>query len=174
MAFAESTTISHPPQRVFEGLINREFQQHVSDGLKARIENFQVAPAQPGAADTVTVTIARSMEGEQIAHRLPSAVQRFVKGTVAVEQQEAWSAAAADGARNANVTIKVPLAKATGTATIKLIPSADGASTTVETAGSVKSNIPLVGSKIAQLAEPQVGRILTTMTKKLDAWLTNH
>src|SRR5699024_415525 len=130
--------------------------------------------AQPQATDTVSVYISRSAEGDSIAHRLPSAVQRFVKGKIQIEQAEAWSAAAADGSRDANVTIQVPLAKATGTATIQLVPAADGAATTVNIAGSVKSTIPFMGPKIAQMAEPQVGKLLTGMTTKLDAWLKNQ
>ena len=174
MAFQESTTVSHPPQKVFEGLISRDFQQHVSEEFKATIDQFLVTPAQPTASDPVNVTIQRSLDGSQIADRLPSAVQRFAKGQVQIEQTEAWSAAGEDGSRNANVTIKVPLAKATGTATIKLAPTADNAGTVVDIAGSVASKIPLMGSKIAQMAEPQVGKMLTTMTSKLDAWLNQH
>ncbi|GAA4471214.1 hypothetical protein GCM10023190_00070 [Enteractinococcus fodinae] len=174
MAFNESTTISHPPQRVFEGLISQDFQQHVAEEFNASVDKFTVVPPQPAASDTVSVTIHRSVNGEQVAQRLPSAVQRFVKGRVNIEQSEAWSAASGDGARDANVTIKVPMAKATGTATIKLAPTADGTGTTVNVSGSLKSSIPLMGSKIAQMAEPQVGKMLTEMNKKLDAWLTQH
>ncbi len=174
MAFTESTTISHPPQRVFEGLISQDFQKHASKDFNASVDEFTVVPPQPAASDTVSVTIHRSVEGDVVAKRLPSAVQRFVKGRVNIEQSEAWSGAAEDGSRDANLTIKVPMAKATGTATIKLFPTADGTGTTVDVSGSLKSSIPLMGSKIAQMAEPQVGRLLTGMTKKLDDWLKQH
>lgn len=174
MSFKESTTVSYTPKQVFEGLINRDFQLYVSDGLDANIDEFSVAPSEPAPEDTVAVTIHRSVEGEQIADRLPSAVQRFVKGRVNIEQAEAWSAAGDDGSRDANITIKVPLAKATGTATIKLYPTEDGSGTVVDIEGSVKSAIPLMGSKIAQMAEPQVGKLLTGMTTKLGAWLKEH
>jgi uncharacterized protein YndB with AHSA1/START domain len=174
MAFNESTTIPHPPQRVFEGLISEDFQVSASEDFNATVDKFTVVPPQPTASDTVSVTIHRSVDGDKITDRLPSAVQRFVKGKINVEQSEAWSAASEDGSRDANLTIKVPVAKATGTATIKLSPTADGSGTKVETSGSLKSSIPLMGSKIAQMAEPQVGRLLTGLTKKLDAWLQQH
>lgn len=174
MAFQESTTVSHPPQKVFEGMISRDFQEHVSNEFNASIDQFTVTPPQPAASDTVNVTIQRGLDGSQIADRLPSAVQRFAKGRVQIEQSEAWSAAGEDGSRTANVTIKVPLAKATGTATIKLTPTDDKTGTVVDVAGSVESKIPFMGSKIAQMAEPQVGKMLTEMTSKLDAWLTQH
>ena len=171
MAFNESTTISHPPQDVFAGLTSEEFQRHVTQEFNANIDRFTVVPAQPAASDTVSVTIHRSIDGERIKDRLPSVVQRFAKGQINVEQSEAWSGEGDHGERDANVTIKVPIAKATGTATIKLVPHANGESTTVEVSGSLKSSIPLLGSKIAQMAEPQVGKLLTGMTEKLDAWL---
>lgn len=171
MAFTESTTISHPPQDVFAGLISQDFQTWVAQEFNASVDKFTVVPAQPAASDTVSVTIHRSIDGEQIAHKLPSAVQRFAKGRINIKQSEAWSGEGEHGERDANVTIKVPIAKATGTATIKLVPHADGQGTTVEISGSLKSSIPLMGSKIAQMAEPQVGKLLTGMTEKLDAWL---
>lgn len=174
MAFNESTTISHPPQRVFAGLISKDFQVNATEKLHAQVDQFTVVPPQPATSDTVSVTIHRSVEGEKVVNRLPSAIQRFVKGRIKIEQSEAWSAAAEDGSRDANITIKVPMAKATGTATMKLVPTAAGTGTTVEVSGSLKSSIPLMGSKIAQMAEPQVGRLLTEMTKKLDAWLEQH
>ncbi len=174
MAFNETTTISHTPEQVFSGLTSRDFHVYASDAFRADLDEFSVMPSEPAASDTVSLNIQRTVNGEDFAHKLPSAVQRFAKGRVAVEQIEAWSAAADDGARDANATIKVPMAKATATAKIKLYPTEDGSGTVVETEGSVKSTIPLVGSKIAQLAEPQVGKLLNGLTKKLDAWLKEH
>ena len=174
MAFNETTTISYTPEQVFHGLINRDFQVYASNAFRADLDEFSVVPAQPAAADTVTVEIKRTVNGEDFAQKLPSAVQRFAKGRVTIDQQEAWSAAAEDGSRDANVTIKVSMVKATATATIKLFPAKGGTATVVETEGSVKSSIPLVGSKIAQLAEPQVGKLLNGLTEKLEAWLKEH
>src|SRR5699024_12252839 len=105
-----------------------------------------------------------------VAPRLPSAIQRFAKGRIQINQDEAWSAAAEDGSRDANVTIKVPVAKATATATIKLSATEDGTGTVVQTEGSVKSSIPLLGSKIARKAEPQVDKLLNRHTIKRANW----
>lgn len=174
MAFNETTTISYTPEQVFSGLTNRDFHVYASDAFRADLDEFSVMPSEPAAADTVSVNIQRTVNGEDFAHKLPSAVQRFAKGRVSIEQTEAWSAAADDGARDANATIKVPMVKATATATIKLYPTEDGSGTVVETEGSAKSTIPLVGSKIAQMAEPQVGKLLNGLTKKLDVWLKEH
>ncbi|MDN5704152.1 MAG: DUF2505 domain-containing protein [Yaniella sp.] len=174
MAFKETTTIPYTPKQVFSGLTNRDFHVYAADAFRADLDEFSVMPHEPTSDDTVSVNIQRTVNGEDFANKLPSAVQRFAKGRVAIEQTEAWSAAADDGARDANATIKVPMAKATATATIKLYPTEDGSGTVVETEGSVKSTIPLMGSKIAQLAEPQVGKFLNGLTKKLEAWLKEH
>lgn len=174
MAFNESTTIAYTPEQVFKGLTSRDFHVYASDAFRADLNEFSAVPSEPAAHDTVSVNIQRTVNGEDFSHKLPSAVQRFVKGRVEIEQAEAWSAAADDGSRDANVTIKVPLAKATATATIKLHPTEDGSGTVVITDGSVKSSIPLVGSKIAQMAEPQVGKMLNGLTTQLEAWLKQH
>ena len=174
MAFQETTTIPYTPEQVFGGLTNRDFHVYAADAFRADLDEFSVMPHEPAASDTVSVNIQRTVNGEDFANKLPSAVQRFAKGRISIEQAEAWSAAGDDGARDANATIKVPMVKATATATIKLYPTEDGAGTVVDTEGSVRSTIPLVGSKIAQLAEPQVGKLLTGLTKKLEAWLKEH
>lgn len=174
MAFNETTTIEFTPEQVFNGLISRDFQVYASDAFRADLDEFSVVPSEPAPEDTVSVNIQRTVNGEDFAEKLPSAVQRFVKGRVAIEQSESWSAAADDGSRDANVKIKVAIAKATATATIKIFPAKSGSATVVETEGSVDSSIPLVGSKIAQLAEPQVGKLLSGLTDKLEAWLGEH
>src|SRR5699024_5942419 len=120
---------------------------------------------------TVSVNIQRTVDGEDVAPRLPSAIQRFAKGRIQITQDEAWSAAAEDGSRDANVTIKVPVAKATAAATIKLSATEHGTGTGVQPECSAKSSIPLLGPKIAQMAEPQVGKLLNGLTMKLDSWL---
>src|SRR5699024_8393266 len=125
---------------------------YASDGFRADLDEFSVMPHEPTSDDTVSVNIQRTVNGEYCGHKLASDVQRFAKARVSIEQTEAWSAADDDGARDANATIKVPMIKATATAIIKLYPTEDGSGTVVETEGSVKSTIPLVGSKIAQMA----------------------
>src|SRR5699024_284296 len=171
MAFDETTTISHPPEQVFSGLMNHDFHIYASDAFLAELNEFSTNSSQPAPSYTVSVNIQRTVNGEDVATRLPSAIQRFAKGKIQIHQDEAWSAAAEDGSRDANVTIKVPVAKATATATINLSPTEDGTATVVKTEGSVQSSIPLVGSKIAQMAEPQVGKLLNGLTVRLDTWL---
>ena len=90
----------------------------------------------PGTAylsDTAQVTIHRSIDGEQIANRLPSAVQRFVKGRVKLNSQKRGRQLAMT-VHAIPMTIKVPLAKATGTANDQTDPTDDETGTVVEIA----------------------------------------
>src|SRR5699024_521797 len=141
MAFDETTTISHPPEQVFSGLLNRDFHIYASDAFRAALNEFSAKPSQPASSDTVSVNIQRTVDGEEVAPRLPSAVQRSAKGRIQMHEDEAWSAAADDGSRDANVTSKLTVDKATAKATIKLTATEDGTGTVVKSDGSVKSYI---------------------------------
>src|SRR5699024_6332294 len=144
---------------------------YASDAFRAERNEFSAKRSEPASCDTVSVNIQRTVDAENFAPRLPSPIQRFAKGGTQINHHAASSAVAQDGRVDANVTIKVPVAKATATATIKLSATEDGTGTVVKTEGSVKSSIPLLGSKIAQMAEPQVGKLLNGLTMKLDSWL---
>src|SRR5690625_3269531 len=87
MAFDETTTISHPPEQVFSGLLNRDFHIYASDAFRAELNEFSAKPSQPASSDTVSVNIQRTVDGEDVAPRLPSAVQRFAKGRIQINQE---------------------------------------------------------------------------------------
>src|SRR5699024_8345365 len=133
MAFDETTTISHPPEKVFSGLLNRAFHIYASDAFRAELNEFSAKPSQPASSDTVSVNIQRTVDGEDVAPRLPSAIQRFAKGRIQIKQDEASSAAAQDGSLAANVTIMLPVAKATATTTINLSATEEETGTVVKT-----------------------------------------
>src|SRR5699024_10782030 len=144
--------------------LNRDFHIYASDAFRAELNEFSAKPSQPASSDTVSVNIQRTFDGEDVAPRLPSAIQRFAKGRIQINQDEAWSAEAEERSSQANVTIKVPLAKATEIATNNLLGTEDENVTMVKTEGSVKSSIPLIGSKIAQKAEPHDGKLRNGLT----------
>src|SRR5699024_7058302 len=89
MAFDETTTISHPPEQVFSGLMNHDFHIYASDAFRAELNEFSTNPSQPAPSDTVSVNIQRTVNGEDVATRLPSAIQRFAKGKIQIPQDEA-------------------------------------------------------------------------------------
>jgi hypothetical protein len=51
---------------------------------------------------------------------------------------------------------------------------ADGGSTRVELEGNVTSSVPFLGSKIADAAEPMVGKALNIQSQQAQAWLESH
>jgi hypothetical protein len=92
--------------------------------------------------------------------------------TLKVTQVENWDAPAADGSRQSNISLKIAGAPLDVTAVQRLV--ADGGSTRVELEGSVTSSVPFLGGKIAEAAEPMVGKALNIQSQQAQAWLESH
>lgn len=50
----------------------------------------------------------------------------------------------------------------------------DGGSTRIELEGDVTSSVPFLGGKIADAAEPMVGKALNLQSQQAQAWLESH
>ena len=50
----------------------------------------------------------------------------------------------------------------------------EGGSTRVELEGDVTSSVPFLGGKIADAAEPMVGKALNLQSQQAQAWLESH
>lgn len=166
MAFKESTSIAHAPADVFEALVGEEFNRKATEGLGGELSAFE---RQGELSGPVSVTMLRTVP----VHRLPESVQKFAGKFLGerlnVEQQENWSAPAADGSRTGQVVLTVSAVKATATAEQRLVPNGSG--TEVQMDGYVECRIPLVGAKLAQAAEPRIGRVLARQSREVSAWL---
>lgn len=166
MAFKESTTVARPPADVFEALAGEDFNRKVTEGLGGELVAFE---RQGEPTGPVSVTMVRSVP----VHRLPESVQKFagkfLGDKLSIEQQENWSAPAADGSRTGQLVITAAAAKATATAEQRLVPTGTG--TEVQVDGYVECRIPLVGSKLAQAAEPRIGKVLARQSREVTAWL---
>lgn len=166
MAFKESTTISHQPAEVFTALVDEAFNRKVTEGLGGALVAFE---RQGELTGPVSVTMVRSVP----VNRLPDAVQKFagkfLGDKLSLEQQETWSAPAADGSRTGQLVVTVAAAKTTATAEQLLLPTKGGSE--VRVTGAVECRIPLVGSKLAQAAEPKVGKVLGRQAREVAAWL---
>ncbi|NUL48820.1 DUF2505 domain-containing protein [Cellulosimicrobium funkei] len=167
MAFKESTTISHPPADVFTALVDEAFNRKVTEGLGGALVAFE---RQGELTGPVSVTMVRSVP----VNRLPDAVQKFagkfLGDKLSLEQHETWSAPAADGSRTGQLVVTVAAAKTTATAEQLLLPT-DGGGSEVRVTGAVECRIPLVGGKIAQTAEPRVGKVLGRQAREVASWL---
>lgn len=166
MAFKESTTVAHPPADVFAALVDEAFNRKVTEGLGGTLVAFE---RQGELTGPVSVTMVRSVP----VNRLPEAVQKFagkfLGDKLSLEQHETWSAPGEDGSRTGQLVVTVAAAKTSATAEQLLLPTDDGSE--VRVTGAVECRIPLVGSKIAQAAEPRVGKVLGRQAREVAAWL---
>ncbi|MFC7403010.1 DUF2505 domain-containing protein [Citricoccus sp. GCM10030269] len=166
MAFKESTTIAHPPADVFSALVDEDFNRAVTEKLGGALVAFE---RQGELSGPVTLTMVRSVP----VNKLPDAVQkfagRFLGDKLSVEQHETWSAPGADGSRTGQLVVTASAAKASVTAEQLVLPAESG--TEVQVTGTTECKIPLVGGKIAQAAEPRVGKVLARQAREVTAWL---
>ncbi|WFP17444.1 DUF2505 domain-containing protein [Citricoccus muralis] len=166
MAFTESTELPFPVEEVFAVLTDEAFNRSVSESLGGELTEFSATPQGGDGATLVSMT--RTVP----AAKLPEMAKRFVKGQISVQQQDQWSTASAEGARTASMTVTVPAGKVTADVTQVLEPTEKGTRITVS--GSVTCGIPFAGAKIAQFAEPQVGRVVNRQAREVKAWIQSR
>lgn len=166
MAFQESTTIDHRPAEVFAALVDEGYNRKITKGLGGELIAFE---RQGELSGPVTLTMVRTVP----VSRLPEVVQKFASkflgDKLRLEQLERWSAPAADGSRTAQLVYNVTSAKVSANIELQLL--ATGSGSEVQAAGSVECRIPLVGGRVAQAAEPRVGKVLTRQSREVTAWL---
>ncbi|MET3811731.1 DUF2505 domain-containing protein [Arthrobacter sp. UYEF3] len=165
MALSASTTLPHSVESVTAVFVNEDFLRHTSELVGGTLESFTVDGDTAGAFNTTTVrTIPTS--------RMPELARKFVGESLKVTQLENWSAPAADGSRQSTISLKVAGAPLDVNAVQRLV--ADGGSTRIELEGTVTSSVPLLGGKIADAAEPMVGKALNIQSTQAQAWLESH
>jgi Protein of unknown function (DUF2505) len=165
MALSASTTLPHSVDRVAAVFANEDFQRHTSELVGGTLESFKVDGDVAGAFSTTSVRTLPTT-------RLPEIARKFVGESLTVTQLEAWEAPAADGSRQSSISLKIAGAPLDVSAVQRLI--ADGGSTRVELEGNVTSSVPFLGGKIADAAEPLVGKALNIQSQQAQAWLESH
>lgn len=165
MALTASTTLSANAQRVTDVFANEEFIKHVSTTVGGELKSFEISGPTTGAFSTKTVRTLPTT-------RMPEIARKVVGATLTVTQLEQWSAPAADGSRSNTIKLTVAGAPLDVAATQKLTATADG--TLVELTGEVKSSIPFLGAKIANAAEPVIGKALNLQATLAQEWLDSH
>lgn len=165
MALSASTTLSASPQRVTDVFCNEDFIKHVSFTVGGELKSFEINGETTGAFTTKTVRTLPT-------NRMPDIAKKFVGASLTVTQEESWSAPAADGARTNSIKLTVAGAPVNVQATQRLVPSGD--STVVELTGEVTSSIPFLGNKIANAAEPVIGKALNLQATLAQEWLNEH
>jgi len=165
MALSASTNLPHHVGRVTAVFVNEDFLRHTSELVGGTLESFSVDGDTAGAFSTTTVRTIPT-------NRMPDMARKFVGESLTVTQLESWDAPAADGSRLSNITMKVAGAPLDVTAVQRLV--SDGGSTRIELEGTVTSSVPFLGTKIAEAAEPMVGKALNIQSTQAQAWLESH
>lgn len=151
MALTSTASLPAPVERVVELFSSEDFVRQVSEAAGGTLVSYQLDGELSGAFE---IQVARSVPSD----RLPEFAQKFVGATLTMNQQENWSAPAADGSREVTISARISGAPVEASIVQKLI--ADGEQTTIEIQGTVSSNIPFFGEKIANAAEPAIGKAL--------------
>ncbi|HSN36869.1 MAG TPA: DUF2505 domain-containing protein, partial [Arthrobacter sp.] len=144
---------------------NEDFLRHTSELVGGTLESFAVDGDTAGAFSTTTVRTIPTT-------RMPEMARKFVGESLKVTQLEKWDAPAADGSRQSTITLKVTGAPLDVNAVQRLV--SDGANTRIELEGTVTSSVPFLGGKIAEAAEPMVGKALNIQSTQAQAWLESH
>lgn len=165
MAVTASATVPAPVEQVVVTFSDEEFIRHVTHRAGGTLESVEVV-GDVGAQFAVTTVRAMS------ANRLPELARRFVGSSVRLTQVDTYHPADADGTRVVRTEISVAALPVSGTATQTLTPQ--GGSTEVHVHCVVESNIPFVGKKVAEAAEPFIGKALSLQSREAEAWLANR
>ncbi|MFS0715902.1 DUF2505 domain-containing protein [Arthrobacter sp. 1P04PC] len=165
MALSASTTLPHTVESVTAVFANEDFLRHTSELVGGTLESFAVDGDPAGAFNTTTVRTIPTT-------RMPDIARKFVGESLKVTQLESWGAPAADGSRESNISLKVAGAPLDVNAVQRLV--AEGGSTRIELEGTVSSSVPFLGGKIADAAEPMVGKALNIQATQAQAWLESH
>lgn len=107
---------------------------------------------EPSGAFTVRTTLAMPTD------RVPDMVRPFVGASVTIREEQAWSAAAADGSRTGTMTLEVAGTPAGMTAALRLTPAGQGSR--VEIDGDLVAKVPLLGARLEKAAMPYVSKVL--------------
>lgn len=105
--------------------------------------------------DPATVVSRRTLP---VPDQLPSFAKAMVGGNgIRVEETHSWQSAAADGAREATLTVLFPAMPVRVNGTMTITPAgADACTVTIE--GTVQATMPMVGSVVEQGVMEQVLR----------------
>ena len=167
MALSASTTVPHSVDRVTAVFVNEDFLRHTSELVGGTLESFALYGDPTGAFNTTTVRTIPTT-------RMPDLARKFVGETLKVTQLEAWEAPAADGSRQSKISLNVSAARRWTCANAVQRLVSDGGSTRIELEGNVTSSVPFLGGKIADAAEPMVGKALNLQSQQAQAWLESH
>ena len=111
------------------------------------------------------VTTTRDMPTDEF----PDFVKSMVGPRLKITEVDDWGPAAEDGSRTGTITVTVSNAPLRFTGILELRPIAEGARASVT--GDLKANIPLIGGRIEQAAEPGITAAIKAEQRTAREWL---
>ncbi len=126
--------------------------------------DYVSAKAEAMFAISYEVDVEREGDGSavikltrELPAAVPDAVKRIVGETITVHQTDGWSAAKADGSREATLEATIERAPSTVRGRMRLAALPDGA-TELRVRATIKGNLPFVGKKIEEAAGGLIGK----------------
>lgn len=151
------------PTAVFDMLADEEFIIHKS----TQSGSLEVSAGVQATGDRVIIHNRRVLPA-----KLPGFVRRFVGETLPLDETQTWGAAAEDGSRKADFVVDFDGQPIAFSGTVTLRP--DGDQTAVETEGSIKCSVPVVGGKIEKVAAEWISKYLNKEQRVGAQWLLDH
>ena len=127
---------------------------------------------QESDAVEYSVDVSGSVTSMRRVLHAPPAAAKFTGSTITIEETTAWSAPGADGSRKGDVRLGVPGLPVEMIMKAELRPGGRG--TTIAYDGDLTVNIPFVGKKLEQSAEPAVLSAIRLQQRVGDAWLAER
>ncbi|GAA1151800.1 DUF2505 domain-containing protein [Nesterenkonia lutea] len=166
MALETELVIEHNVQSIIEAYADRDFNEHLSKKVGAKLLSFEVNGPLDGAFEIVT-------EQSMPADKLPEIAKKVIKGEVSVHVTHSWSAPDASGSRRADTAVKIASAPVSADSAQNL--HARGDQETLSTVrGEVNVNIPLIGKKIKAAAEPYMRKFVDLQAREVSAWISRR
>lgn len=164
MALESELMIPHSAQEIIEAYADRDFNEHLSKKVGAKLLSFEVTGPLEGPFEIVT-------EQSMPSDKLPEIAKKVIKGDVTVHVTHSWSAPDAAGSRRADTAVKIASAPVSAQSAQNL--HVRGAAETMSTVrGDVNVSIPLIGKKIKAAAEPYMRKFVDLQAREVSAWIS--
>ncbi|EXF24162.1 proteinase inhibitor I25 cystatin [Nesterenkonia sp. AN1] len=166
MALESELVIPHSAQDIIKAYADRDFNEHLSKKVGAKLVSFEVVGPLEGPFEIIT-------EQSMSAEKLPEIAKKVIKGEVSVHVTHSWGAPDAAGSRRADTAVKISSAPVSAQSAQNL--HVRGATETLSTVrGDVNVSIPIVGKKIKAAAEPYMRKFVDLQAREVSAWISSR
>lgn len=146
MKITEDAQLTGSPEDVFALRATEDFQEERLARSGALRHSHQVTTV----GERTVITTTRAMPTAQF----PDAARRLVGNELVIHETQDWGPPAADGSRQARVSLQVDGAPVTLKGTLDVLPN--GAGSRQQLRAELKASIPFVGGKIESAAAPAI------------------